>query len=238
MNMENENIQLEIGQFVELKKKELNLNSDDLVKLEICSQSIYRWTQYCEYHYFILIGASTEEDLKRDQYMQIRRAGENVKLRFVYEANIAACLQSLHALLDSFPYLLNLFSPTDLNSESTKIKWSSEFVNKYKSYSFFNHLKTFMCDIRFNQVKGYANRTKHKHLVRIANKGKHLEFESFSYMRCVEKQFGVFDYKSEELINQNAIKFLEECHNDLIPKFFDLCEAVLDSKRQQLENFL
>jgi len=238
MSMENENIQLEIDQFVELKKKELNLNSDDLVKLEICSQSIYHWVQYCEYHYFTLIGASTEEDLKRDRVWQIRRAGENVKLRFVYEANIAACLQSLHALLDSFPYLLNLFCSMDSNSESAKIKWSSEFIKKYESYSFYSHLKNFMCDATFNQVKGYANRIKHKHLVRVANKGKHLEFESFFYKQPVEKQAGVFAYEDKELVNRDAIKFLEECHNYLMPKFFNLCDAVLDSKRQQLKNSL
>lgn len=100
--------QLDTGKFLSLKKQEIDAEDSELiVKLEKCTQSIYRWLQYCEYHYVNLVDAVKEPNLRLDRILSFRRAGETVPVRYVYEANIAAFLHSLHALLDSFPYLLN-----------------------------------------------------------------------------------------------------------------------------------
>ena len=223
MNLDKLNIQ----SFVSLKKLE---QGSDLKNIEICSQSIYRWVQFCEYHYFTLINATTKEDLRRDLHLSIRRQGEPVKLRFVYEANTSGFLSSLHSLLDSFPYLLNLFIPVCENPNSTQIKWTQGFLNKYKEYDFFTNLIEFVQDDNFQKVKGYVNTIKHKHLIRIANKGETLEFEKFNYKlpKLVNEKF---EYLEKSVENQNVIDFIVSCYDDLIPKFFILCNAVQDSKR-------
>lgn len=218
---------LNIQSFVSLKKLE---QDSDLENIEICSQSIYRWVQFCEYHYFTLINATTKEDLRRDLHLSIRRQDEPVTLRFVYEANTSGFLSSLHSLLDSFPYLLNLFIPVFENPNSTQIKWNQAFLNKYKEYDFFTNLIEFVQDENFQKVKGYANTIKHKHLIRIANKGETLEFEKFNYKlpKLVNEKF---EYLEKSVENQNVIDFIVSCYDDLIPKFFTLCNAVQDSKR-------
>ncbi|SFM52492.1 hypothetical protein [Nitrosomonas communis] len=223
--------QIEIGKFVSLRKQELGSRNDELIqRLWISSQSIHRWLQYCQYHYFNLVNSTESVDLALDRISQYRRKGENVTVRYVYEANIVAFLNSLHALLDSFPYLLNLFIPVFQNPDSTSIKWSESFVKKYDGYSFYDELSDFMLDPTFNKVKGYVNTTKHKYLIRIANNYKNLEFEEYQFKRPVRDQNGKISFQEELLPRQDAIAFVAECHNSLIPRFFHLCGSVLASK--------
>ncbi|OKY27822.1 hypothetical protein [Thalassotalea sp. PP2-459] len=218
---------LNLESFVELTKQKQEQN---LQQIEISSQSINRWLKYCEYHYFTLVNSTSKDDLHDDRLLQIRREGENVQLRFVYEANISAFLSSLHSLLDSFPYLLNLFIPVFDNPNNTRIKWHSEFLCKYEKYRFFNTLIDFMLDENFHKVKGYANTIKHKHLIRVANRLDYLEFESFDIKVPVRTANCDINFVLKRIENQNVLEFIEECHNHLIPKFFALCNEILDFK--------
>jgi len=222
-----EKFSLNVGQFVELKKQRLtSADNASLEQLEITSQSINRWVQYCQYHYFMLKESTSVDDLQDDKFLQIRRKGENVQLRFVYEANIAAFLNSIHALLDSFPYLLNLFIPV-MKHDSKSIKWNINYLIKYKGYEFYDELIAFMLDENFNKVKGYVNTIKHKHLVRVENCEKHLEFESFNYSQPSILQDNTIKYDPKVAERDDVMVFLKDCHNELIPNFFDLCKSVL-----------
>lgn len=232
--------QLDIGKFLSLKKQEIgDKNNELIVNLEICTQSIHRWLQYCEYHYVNLKEAVKEPNLYLDRTLSFRRSGETVPVRYVYEANIAAFLNSLHALLDSFPYLLNLFIQVKDNSESTDIKWHHNFINKYQGFAFYDELIGLLMDSTFHKVKGYVNTIKHKHLIRISNQWGHLEFEAFTYKRpyCDEKG-GDIKFRPESVTGQHVMSFIEECHNKLIPKLFNLCDSVLNFKGSQLGNDL
>jgi len=220
---------LNLENFVELSKEQ---QEKTLQQIEISSQSIHRWLKHCEYHYYTLVTSTSKEDLRDDRFLQLRRKDENVQLRFVYEANISAFLSSLHSLIDSFPYLLNLFIPVFDNPNNTRIKWHNEFLCKYEKYNFFNHLIEFMLDENFHKVKGYANTIKHKHLIRVANKLDYLEFESFEIKIPIKKSNCSFDFAPKQIDNQNVLEFIEECHNNLIPKFFSLCNEILDFKRE------
>lgn len=228
---------LEIGEFLSIKEQELDGKDGELLdKLEICTQSIHRWLQYCQYHYVNLEGAINSTDLKMDRIGSYRRAGETVPLRYIYEANIVAFLNSLHALLDSFPYLINLFIPVSSSPDSLSIKWNEKFIQKYKSMEFYDELLDFMIDDNFNKIKGYVNTTKHKHLIRIANKRNHLEIEDYSYRRPFLNDQGRVDFHDEIAVGKDALLFIQECHDDLIPKFFDLCKSVMNFKQLQLAN--
>ncbi|PLY11756.1 MAG: hypothetical protein C0631_19005 [Sedimenticola sp.] len=228
---------LEIGKFLSLKQQELNAEEDDLIdKLEVSTQSIHRWLQYCEYHYICLVGASEEGDLRLDRISSTgyRRAGETVTVRYVYEANIAAFLNSLHALLDSFPYLLYLFIPRG-KSNFRELKWNKEFIDRYKDESFYDELMNFLLDRTFNKVKGYVNTIKHKHLIRISNKWDHLEFEEYQYRQPYRDGQGGVMYQDEVVAGENVLTFIEACHDELIPKLFSLCNSILQSKASELQ---
>ncbi len=228
---------LEIGKFLSLKQQELNAEDTDFEKLEVCTQSIHRWLQYCEYHYICLVDASEEGGLRLDRISNpgYRRAGETVPLRYVYEAHIAAFLNSLHALLDSFPYLLNLFIPVD-KPDSMGIKWNENFINKYKSMCFYDELMDFMLDCTFNKVKGYVNTIKHKHLIRISNKWDHLEFETYRYKQPYRDKQGKVIFRPEVVAGEDVLPFIEACHGELIPKLFNLGNSILHFKGSRLAN--
>ncbi|MGY2463235.1 hypothetical protein [Vreelandella sulfidaeris] len=231
--------QIDIAKFIMLKKQELGDEDDaSIVKLEVCTQSIHRWLQYCEYHYVNLKDAAKEPNLRFDRISVYLRAGETVPVRYVYEANIAAFLNSLHALLDSFPYLLNLFIPVKDDPEVASIKWELSFIKKYEQMPFYNELIDFLMDITFHKVKGYVNTIKHKHLIRISNKWDHLEFEEYSYKKPCRIEQGKLITQSEIVAGENVISFIEECYNELIPKLFNLCNSVLYFKAAQLANDL
>lgn len=232
--------QLDTGKFLYLKKQELGSDESELIaKLEVCTQSIYRWLQYCQYHYVNLDDAVKEPNLRLDRAaLSLTRAGETVAVRYVYEANIVGFLHSLHALLDSFPYLLNLFIPVIKDFESTSIKWHQSFIDKYREQAFHSELTELLMDSTFHKVKGYANTIKHKHLIRILNHWDHLEFDVFSYKRPYLDEDGVLKFSLATVSEEHVIPFIQDCHNELIPKFFNLCESVLSSKICQLENDL
>ena len=230
--------QLEIRRFISLKREENdNDNSDIIDKLEICTQSIVRWQKYCEYHYANLLETATKSNLRLDRIsITYRQRGETVPVRYVYEANIAAFLNSLHALLDSFPYLLNLFINKQTDTESTSITWNEKFIKKYQDMAFYDELIDFLMDTTFNKVKGYVNTIKHKHLIRISNHFDHLEFEKYTYKQPCRNEQGKINFQPKIVAAENVVHFIEKCYNELIPKFFDLCEKVLDCKNAELSN--
>jgi len=80
-------------------------------------------------------------------------------------------------------------------------------------------------DETFQKVKGFTNRTKHKHLIRIKNKIQRLVFEDFSYSH---------DKQRKTLKNQDVNSFIVDCHDSLIPKFLSLYNAVKASKEKVL----
>lgn len=223
--------QLSLEKFIKLKSKEFpNKNSDLIEELGLCTQSIYHWLQYCKYHYINLKDATRESNLFWDRIS----TQEGIQIRFVYEANITAFIHSLHALLDSFPYLLNKFITTNQDNKKIKIGWNDDFLKKYKDYCFYGELIDFYVDDNFNRIKGYTNTTKHNYIVRVLNKISHLEFDEYKYLKRYRGNNGEIDVNKEVVKNQNIILFIENCHNELIPKLFNLCNSILtfESYRQ------
>jgi hypothetical protein len=227
-----DNYSLNLELFVDLMKQ-AETADEELQHLENTVQSIHRRVQYCNYHYDLLRKATSPDDLRDDRYLQRRRENEVVRLRFVYEANIEAFLCNLHALLDSFPYLLNLFFPV-APKNNTRIMWHIDHLNKYKDYGFYDDLVSFMLCNNFNKVKGYVNTSKHKYLIRVANCLDHIEFEKLTYKELHLTSPNKVEFNIKEIERDNVIDFLKECHDNLIPQFFDLCKKVLEEKGCEL----
>jgi len=222
--------QLDLALFIRLRTSISGaIDSDTTQKIEVACHSIHRWQKYCEYHYLNLSDSENRADLMLDRIGQYRRKGESVEYRYVYEANIIGFLNSLHALLDSFPYLLNLVIPKLPDPNVTSIGWNAKFIEKYREYAFYDKLKAFMLERTFNTVKSYVNTSKHKYLIRIANNSKALEFEEFEAKLPVHAAGGGIKYLKELVPRRDAIQFLAECHDELVPKFFVLCRTIASS---------
>lgn len=218
--MEEKNNSLNIATLVELKKKDLNQSDPtEIQRLNIALQSIAKRLEYCKYHHDQLIANSGIELLFTDRFSSSNP--EKISIRTIYEANTVAFLQNLHSLIDSLPYALNIIFRVVDDIESPNIGWNDDFINKYNSHAFFGALSDLHHDETFQKIKGFTNRTKHKHLIRIKNKINQLVFDDFSYRHNDE---------TKQLKNQDVKSFLVDCHDGLTPKFLSLYNAVKASK--------
>lgn len=237
--MHEDSDRLVLNRFATLKKQELDAASEAKIELlDRCSQSIYRYLQYCRHHYANLSDAAQPENLAMDRIGTYRRAGDLVDFRYVYEANISAFMSCLHALLDSFPYLLNTFIPVINDSRRSEIAWKNTFIKKYINMPFHDDLSQFLTDENFCKLKGYTNHIKHRHLVLIRNTGKRLELECFDYPNpklLIDANRNV-EHKELSVENADALALIEHLHDDLIPKYLRLCSKVLDFKEHEIEN--
>lgn len=224
--MEEKKNTLDIAALVELKKKDLNQSDPtEIQRLQIALQSIVKRLEYCKYHYDQLIANSDIKLLFTDRFSS--PTPEKISIRTAYEANTVAFLQNLHSLIDSLPYALNIIFRVADDIESPKIGWNDDFINKYNSHEFFYALSDLHHDETFQKIKGFTNRTKHKHLIRIKNKIKRLVFDDFTYRHNDE---------TKQLKNQDIRSFLVDCHDGLTPKFLSLYNAVKTSKERELRD--
>lgn len=220
--------QLDLTSFIKLKTSMTGtVDPDATQRIKVACQSIHKWQKYCEYHYSNLPDVHNRGDLMlAGCATEYRRSGESVDYRYVCEANIIGFLNCLHALLDSFPYLLNLVVPRFENPDGKDIGWNGKFVESYSTFTFYESLKKFMLGKTFNVVKSYVNTTKHKHLIRIAINQGALEFDEFNASLPSENENGKIQRKDIIIPRRGALEFINECHDDLIPEFIELCRTI------------
>jgi hypothetical protein len=222
---------LDIAEIVALKRQELGGEENDVLEsLDLSTQSIHHRAQFCEYHYSLLEEIVSEENLALDLLGAYRRAGDTVAVRFVYEANIFAFIQNLHALLDSFPYALNLFFPVIENPESPEVAWNKKFLVKYRNFSFTGELTNFCVNEEFQLLRGYTNAMKHRTLLRVKNNWRHLEFEEMTYEGVTLDSQGGFCKTQKSAPEVNVMEYLARCHDCLIPAYFALWDEVKKEK--------
>ena len=208
--MTEQKLSLDIQTLTELFRS--NLDSHDHEMLIISLQSIGKRLNYCSYHYDEFLSVMDQTSLVMERMGTQLNNGPDT--RTVYEANALAFLHNVHGLLDSVPYALNLMFRTVPDIEGKNISWNKDFINSYFDYPFYNELSQFMNNGLFLQIKAYANKTKHKQLVRIKNTYNNLIFESFRY-KDNHKNICTFD-------EREVREFMAECHNDLIPNCIEL----------------
>ena len=77
-------------------------------------------------------------------------------------------------------------------------------------------------DETFAKMKGLNNRLKHKHLIRIKNSSRGLSFEKIEYKH---------NNIDKVIIDQDAKELLIDCHDYLIPKYFELWHEIKEYKK-------
>ena len=229
---------LDIEKIVSLKRQELAGKEEHVLERLISStQSIYHRTQISEYHYSQLEEIASKFDLVLDWFSTTyRRPGDTVVIRFAYEANIFAFLQNLHALIDSFPYALNLYFRVFEDLDTPKLGWSKEFIGKYRDYPFNLALKDLCVNEDFQLLRGYTNKTKHKNILRVRNKCTYLEFEKIDYDHVTLDAQGGFCRSQKTSSEVNVMEYLARCHDNLMPIYFGLWEEVMMEKERSITN--
>lgn len=222
--MSEEILQLDIEGIINAKIEDLKKSKPiEIQCLEKALQSINKRMEYCIYHYDEFLKYTDTKSLFIDRIGTL--AFDNITIRTIYEANTIAFLHNLHALFDSFPYALNIIFRTIDDLESNYIDWRDDFIKKYKDHLFYNDLKEFSEDETFQKLKGFVNRSKHKHLIRIKNSISNLVFEEFTYYKNKEKKY---------VKDQDVSLFMICCHDTLLKKFFALLDSI--KKNQELNN--
>lgn len=189
---------------------------DNIGRFSTALQCIAKRLRYCIYHFDIVQEYSTPLSLFKDRFHKYHE--EELNVRDIYEANIAAFLHNLHAMLDSFPYLLNLICREVADIDDRNIGWNKSFVTRYKRYPFYDLMDSLSRSKHFGMLKGYSNHGKHKFLIRIINNHRALLFEDFQFP---------FD-GHEELAHALLVKdFMAGTHDVLIPHFIYLINNVV-----------
>lgn len=223
--MTGQNHSMNIKEIVGLKERELGGPNEETHKLNLALQSVQKRIDYCEYHYVEIEKFSDKKHLVLERGLALKYGG--ISVRTMYEANIFAFIQSLHALMDSLPYGLNIFYKVCPNLEAPSIGWNSEFLDKYADYPFFSSLRSISEDETFAKLKSITNRVKHKHIIRIRNNYETLIFDDFSYYFGGE----VKDVKEEDVKN-----FLADCHDYLLPKYIGFWNQAKNFKESDLRD--
>ena len=147
--------------------------------------------------------------------------------RVHYEANIFAFSQNLHAICDSFPYVVMcLLGPLTYTDKKTKQKWI--LTNKQCGWNdiffkaiaetvpqltaFLKRLHHFSKIKEFLILKGLVNQCKHQHIPRVLNQYASLHFESIEYSD--EKN------KKCKIENLDADLMMNTWHNRLFLRLF------------------
>ncbi|MBQ0759243.1 MAG: hypothetical protein KBT72_06285 [Zhongshania sp.] len=217
--MADQNRVINIKEIVDLKERELNGANSYTFKLNLTLQSAQKCIGYCKYHYLEVEKFSGKTHLELERRLDLKYEG--ISIRTIYEANVFAFIQSLHALLDSLPYGLNIFYNVYPEIEAPNIGWNKDFISKYVRYSFYSSLKTINENETFAKLKSITNKVKHKHIIRIRNTYETLIFDDFTYY---------FGGETKNVKSEEVKKVLTDCHDYLLPKYIDFWNEVKNCK--------
>jgi hypothetical protein len=208
-----------------------DLNNDENVSIILALQSFAKRIEYCDYHYNEYLNHSTPSMLMRE------RSGisYNNSIRVCYEANILSFLHNLHCIIDSIPYTLNIIYKLGKQSgtkitpntdiEGAWVGWNYNTMEPYRNHQLNCAIREVESSEVFIAIKGFANRTKHKHLIPIINELDSLTIGSYSYLD-----------KDKNTITAPAIEaglFMKRCHEILLPKLVNIFNAVILQKEDE-----
>lgn len=207
---------LNIDEILDLTK--VSLEECEYQKIALAMFSIQKRLDYCEYHYSVL--EERYDDPKFALGSVVDFSTNGIRLRTIYEANILAFLQNLHALIDSLPYALNIIIREFSDIEKGNIGWNKDFLKAFKSHSFYASIFSFFEDENYIELRNLVNKQKHKHLIRIRHIGRSLYLEEYP---C-EVNDG--QNNAATPISLDAKTFLASLHDDLVPKYIHLWHEI------------
>lgn len=116
------------------------LKDHESQQLMLALYSIQKRLNHCEYHYSVLEELYGDPKFALSSIATIRTNG--IELRTIYEANILAFLQNLHALIDSLPYALNI-AVRKFDIDDKIVGWNKDLLKSLKDFSFYSSMSDF-----------------------------------------------------------------------------------------------
>lgn len=173
-------------------------------------QSIGKQHELCEFHYGRFMEAFDDPQRK------LARVNATDETRIKIEAHAFAFLMHLHALIDSFPYLLNELFPIQIKKK--RLGWNEETFLKFEKLldgNLYKKIDTLKKSRAFKKLKDHVNEAKHSGLPRIRDTIQNL---------CIVRMDG----KSEELK-----PFMENTFNRLFTALFGLLQKVIEAAENE-----
>lgn len=213
--------------------------SDQLyARLSLVLSSLDKRAKFAHLYYHELEKCFADGMVGLERYgLEFTSSGNIYPNRTYYEAHIYAFAQNLHAVCDSFPYVVFLMlQPLSYRTANDKLKvidarcgWSSELLSAVaetlpKQKKLYHRLKRFMNDKDFLILKGLVNQSKHQHLVRIQNNYTTLNFEEIEYYDKAVKG------EKKKLMNQDVKLLMRKWSNKLFPKLFILFWTLYEAR--------
>ncbi|PTY38363.1 hypothetical protein BGP77_12605 [Saccharospirillum sp. MSK14-1] len=202
-------------------RKSLNPNLDAKRKsrFEVAFRSLVYQDDYCRYHYEqfhkqhqlhldAMGGKLVDDEILNPQYFRI-----------AFEANCFAFFRSLHALIESVPYLLNLLIEVNKDSESRFITWKT-FENGPLSKKYNNgvsEIRVLLTSNSYKELEHIANVSKHRRIVRIDSG----MFSPKQNPRFCEDDFDM-QFRSYEIHD-----LMETIYDDLHPQIINTIKSFL-----------
>ena len=186
-------------------------------ELDLALQSFAKRNRYVEIYYDDFVAASKN--------FPIEGIDSSGAIRERTEAYAVAFIANVHAMIDSFPYVIYLvLEPLSFKDKKDKLKnitednagWSESFLSSLlytnqEFNEFASLFSAFLEDKDFKLLKDISNKHKHKFLLRIKN-------------NAGKPCFEINDLFSEKETNDEVdVKtFLTDVHDKLLPKIFNL----------------
>lgn len=196
----------------EIKKIEL---AENLLQTIVLSLNLRQATAH--YHYSNWL--EVEEKGIYAAMLDLRLGGNGYVNAVKYNAEVLAFLQNVHAICDSFPYLLNLYLRS-FDFESKTIGWNASTLNGFREtlssigeQLLLRKLDKFCSNEDFHTLQKIVNCAKHKHVIGIYFDG------SKTFLGKLNGEAGPSDLGVKEAM----IKF----HDSLLPLIFEMLDLAL-----------
>lgn len=198
------------------KRRELSQVESELILLSSCIASANMQLEIARYHYDRFQKIKDKTPSLSAAKISQKLGGDGYVNAISINAEVIAFLKTLHARLDSFPFILNLII-RKFSIDSRDLGWNKQTLSAYAprddeyglNLDFYQKLVALNLDPKFGKLRDIVNLTKHRHSIPIFWNGTKIVFR-------------------ENFISGNAgdpievEQFLVDCHDTLLDKLDDL----------------
>ncbi|WP_299979321.1 hypothetical protein [uncultured Pseudoteredinibacter sp.] len=200
-----------------------DMSQQRINKLSQALETIQKRNLMCQYYYSELYDfINSDFGLLKDR---LSHSGQDeIGYRVFYESHFFGFIYTLHALVDSLPYMLNIaLHPiyANFSIENRSVGWKDCFLEQYAPSSLGPCLRSFREIDEFEELKRICNSAKHRLPGRIANTGTSLEF--------------FYQYSGDEQ-REPVLDLINRLHDVLLTAVVELVETLIEFQSQSFKN--
>ena len=197
---------------LELKKKE---------RFNVACRTLNYQDEYCRYHFEAFEKELDLFKLAKLGKLEAKKINNPQCYRIAFEANIYAFFRGFHALIESVPYLLNIFIEAENDIEKRYINWKSivKFCENSSTYNTaLEKINAVLKTDSYKELEHLVNVSKHRRIVRIDSGTFSMAKTPKFYKNDLDMEFRCYEVKAlmETIYNElhpeiiNVIKYFQE----------------------------